>query len=156
MTHQNIWLFILYQNMWPVLKSRWPCWRQWRKTCPKVAQIGPHAKSCRVAHRWNQNFVGYNILRPQLDWNCHYGQQWPPVVPMLSTFRHYVEVQKRGNWIVRRYGWQLVSRRKSSVMTYCFLTWSLLTIVTNDHVQLSIINYIYLYTISANLFHYVG
>ena len=30
-----------------------------------------------------------------------------------------------------------VSRSNRSVMTYCFLTWSLLTIATNDHVQLA-------------------
>ena len=134
MAHQKIRLSISYKNAWLLLGWYHPCWQQWRKSVQK----GPnsiHMLTCRVAHHWNQNFVSYTILRPKLDWNCHNGQQWPPVVPMLSTFRHYVEVLKRGNWIVRRYGWQLVSRRNSSVMTYCFLPWSLLTTVTNDHVQ---------------------
>ena len=104
MTHQNIWLFILYQNLWPFLGSRCPCWRQWRKTCPKGWQIGPHAEFCRVAHHWNQNFVGYNIVRPKHDKKCHCGQQWRPVVPKLSLLGIKLNY-KRGNCIVRKYVW---------------------------------------------------
>ena len=45
------------------------------KKCPKMGQIGPLTKSCRVAHHWNQNFVGYNNLKPKPDRRCHFGQQ---------------------------------------------------------------------------------
>ena len=133
MTHQNIWLFILYQNLWPFLGSRCPCWRQWRKTCPKGWQIGPHAEFCRVAHHWNQNFVGYNIVRPKHGRKCHCGQQWRPVVPKLSPLGVKLKYKREG---IGLFGSTYDSSTKeSSVMTYCFRTWSLLTIVTNDYVQ---------------------